>query len=150
MKRIMTIFCCMLVLLTSGCSSYKRDTSAGKVEKITIEQMEQKIKNKETFTILFTQSWCGNCQTFLTMLEDYLPNHHVVVYDLVFDKDPITDQKERLERVQKVFPSMTATPIVYYVEKGELKSELTSDDDGLTQSRFDDWVQKNEIDKIEK
>ena len=38
----------MLMLILGGCSSYERDTSAGEVKKITVNEMQKKLENKET------------------------------------------------------------------------------------------------------
>ena len=48
MKKFICIFSCMLMLILGGCSSYERDTSAGEVKKITVNEMQKKLENKET------------------------------------------------------------------------------------------------------
>lgn len=149
MKKIMCIFSCLLMLLVSGCSSYERDSRAGEVQKITINQLQEKLENKETFAIAFTQSWCGHCKEMMTMLDSYLEDHHVILLDLVIDMDPDYSSEKAVEISQKTFTDMTGTPTLYYVKDGEIASKLVSGEDGITEEKFDSWVQKNELDKKE-
>lgn len=148
MKRMMCIFTCLCLLLVSGCSSgYERDERAGKVEKITVEQMQEKIENKDTFVLVFTQSWCEHCKLFKEMLDEYLPTHNVIVYDVVLDEDPIESQEEKLAIIRETFPKMNATPELYYVKDGVKEEQLIADDDGITETKFDSWVQNHQLDK---
>lgn len=149
MKRmIYCLFTCFCLLIVSGCTkdAYARDTTPGKLEKITVEEMQQKVEAKETFVVVFTQSWCGHCKAFVEMLDDYLPTHNVTVYDVVLDEDPIKEQTVKLDMIRKTFPDMNATPALYYVVDGVQKDELVPDDDGITKKAFDTWVQKHQID----
>lgn len=152
MKRVICcLFACVSLLLVSGCTkedTYNRDETAGSVENITVEEMQKKVDAKETFAIVFTQSWCGHCKDFIKMLGDYLPSHNVTVYDVVLDEDPIKEQTVKLDMIRKTFPEMDATPSVYYVVDGVKQDELMPGDDGkgITESMFDEWVQKHQID----
>lgn len=149
MKRIMCILTCLCLLLVSGCTSgyqYQRDDSAGNIEKITIEEMQEKIDNKETFALVFTQSWCEHCKLFLEMLDGYLPTHNVTIYDVVLDEDPIEDQAQKLEIIRKTFPKMNSTPELYYVKDGAKEAQLVAGEDGITEESFDSWVQNYQLD----
>lgn len=149
MKKFICIFSCMLMLILGGCSSYERDTSAGEVKKITVNEMQKKLENKETFAIVFTQSWCGHCKDLMAMLDTSLEDHHVILNDLILDMDPDYSSEEAVDISQKTFTDMTGTPTLYYVKDGEIASKLVSGEDGITEEKFDSWVQKNELDKKE-
>ena len=94
MKKIMYITTLCFLLLLSGCGGYTRDETPGALRTISVADMEKKMKNKEDFVIVFTQSWCAHCEKFRDMLDEYLPKHHVIVYDVVIDKDPNPDRSE--------------------------------------------------------
>lgn len=140
---ILTFVC----LLLSGCKGYTRDDTPGKIERISVAQMEEKIKNKEEFTILFSQSWCTHCNDFKVMLDGYLPNHNVTVYEVSIDEDENKNRKEVIKKIQSHFKTMTATPALYYVKNGKIVNELVPDDDGITEEKFDSWVQRYKLDE---
>ena len=108
---------------------------------------KSKMKNKEDFVIVFTQSWCAHCEKFRDMLDEYLPKHHVIVYDVVIDKDPNPDRSGNIKKIQSYFKTMDSTPSLYYVEKGKVKDELENGDDGITKEKFDSWVQNFKLDE---
>ena len=137
---------CFLLLL-SGCGGYTRDETPGALRTISVADMEKKMKNKEDFVIVFTQSWCAHCEKFRDMLDEYLPKHHVIVYDVVIDKDPNPDRSGNIKKIQSYFKTMDSTPSLYYVEKGKVKDELENGDDGITKEKFDSWVQNFKLDE---
>ena len=117
MKKIMYITTLCFLLLLSGCGGYTRDETPGALRTISVADMEKKMKNKEDFVIVFTQSWCAHCEKFRDMLDEYLPKHHVIVYDVVIDKDPNPDRSGNIKKIQSYFKTMDSTPSLYYVEK---------------------------------
>ena len=147
MKKIMYITTLCFLLLLSGCGGYTRDETPGALRTISVADMEKKMKNKEDFVIVFTQSWCAHCEKFRDMLDEYLPKHHVIVYDVVIDKDPNPDRSGNIKKIQSYFKTMDSTPSLYYVEKGKVKDELENGDDGITKEKFDCWVQNFKLDE---
>ena len=147
MKKIMYITTSCFLLLLSGCGGYTRDETPGALRTISVADMEKKMKNKEDFVIVFTQSWCAHCEKFRDMLDEYLPKHHVIVYDVVIDKDPNPDRSGNIKKIQSYFKTMDSTPSLYYVEKGKVKDELENGDDGITKEKFDSWVQNFKLDE---
>ena len=147
MKKIMYITTLCFLLLLSGCGGYTRDETPGALRTISVADMEKKMKNKEDFVIVFTQSWCAHWEKFRDMLDEYLPKHHVIVYDVVIDKDPNPDRSGNIKKIQSYFKTMDSTPSLYYVEKGKVKDELENGDDGITKEKFDSWVQNFKLDE---
>lgn len=133
------------VTFLSGCQSTSK--TPGKIEPITALQLVEKVENKETFTLIFTQSWCPHCKTFLAAMEDYLPTHNVVLYEVVLDEEPNVDQSYK--ECTTLFPGLeNGTPDLYYVENGEIKSRFWDDEagkDGLSKDSFDAWAKTYDI-----
>ncbi len=147
MKKILFIFLCLMMIC--GCNmEYKRDTTAGAMIEITVEDMVQKMENDETFVFLVSQTNCKGCQEFEDAMELYLPDHHVDIYYLVYNRLKGDERKAALETIQDYFPSMTQTPSLYYVVNGLQKDQLKSGEEGLTKEKFDNWVQRWQIDKM--
>ncbi|MEF2782040.1 thioredoxin [Erysipelotrichaceae bacterium HCN-30851] len=150
MKKIGKLFAVlgMLLVFLTGCgSSYERDTSTGEVINIRVAEMQEMIDNKESFAIVFTQTTCGHCIEFKEMLNTYLLDHNVVLYDVVLDEAPADERKSELNTIRETFPGMNQTPSLYYVKDGEMENQLENGEEGLTEERFDDWVQRYKLDE---
>lgn len=128
--------------------SYKRSTKEGKVEKITVAQMQEKLDKKQSFPIVFTQTTCGGCKDFKKMLDEYLKTHQVVVYDVILDEAPEENRQAELQQIRETFPGMNETPSLYLIKDGKLNNQLKSDKDGISKERFDKWVQEYQMDAI--
>lgn len=142
--------CCVILsigilFLVSGCGSYKRDTSAGKIAYLTYEELEKKMEAKESFTVIFTQPTCIHCQEFKEVLDTYLPTHHVLLYDVSIDRDRMSDTafKSLLANIRTYFPKMDGTPDLYYVKKGEVVERY---EEAFDEKSFDEWVQEHQLD----
>ncbi len=145
LRRYLCVFV-FIAFALCGCggneNNVKNETTAepGKVEKITTAQLVEKMNQKEDFALVFTQTTCGHCQVFLSLLDDYMKDHNVLLYDMVLDEEPDVDAA--LEQLKTVFPDFTATPDVYYVEKGVIKSRFLGEYESVGVCNLPDWVYK--------
>lgn len=131
-KIILAMLSCMLLM--SGCSSGK-----GKIEFVSIEKTFEMMDEKETFVLLTSKESCSHCEDMKEMLKETLPEHDLIVYNVVLDESStdayLSDQLALESRLDR--PSVT--PHVYYIEKGEVKDELL----GFSKQspdKFWDWV----------
>lgn len=131
-KIILAMLSCMLLM--SGCSSGK-----GKIEFVSIEKTFEMMDEKETFVLLTSKESCSHCEDMKEMLKETLPEHDLIVYNVVLDESStdayLSDQLALESRLDR--PSVT--PHVYYIEKGEVKEELL----GFSKQspdKFWDWV----------
>lgn len=152
MKKIILMAVCLLTLTLTACSSsssYERDNKPGELKSITIEEMQEKIDKKESFAIMFSQPTCGACIELKALLDKYLPTHNVVMYDVSLNAAEETQAEvdAKLEVIHKTFPGLEHTPSVYYVEDGKMKNEIENGKDGVTEEKFDSWVQSNKLDE---
>lgn len=132
--------------LKSKIKPYQRDSSKGKVVQITLDEMEKKIKDGDTFAICFVTTFCSVCQSFHEILDEYLPNHHLVLYQVVLDEEEAsTDENAAL--VQRYFKEFHTTPGIFYVANGRNVSYYDLYQFGMDETLFDIWVQQNQIDK---
>lgn len=148
MKKIITLLCLLFCMgtLQACSSSYDRDTSPGEIKQITLLQMEEMIKQEESFAIVLTQTGCGYCQDFESLLATYIKDHHVIMYDVILDQEPRTVD-ENLAIIDQHLEGFSSTPGIFYVEKGKFKSHLKGKQEGISEEIFDGWVQENKIDQ---
>lgn len=147
LKKIVYLFCCMLVV-TCGCTNqdYKRNEEKGKIVDITLQQAVNKIKAQDSFSIMLTQSMCGYCREFEQMLISYFDHHHVVMYNVVLDKELAAPQ-ENLAIIKQYFKDFKTTPGIYYVKKGKVENHLQAVHGKITEENFDTWVVKYKLDE---
>lgn len=146
LKKIICLFCCMLIV-PCGCTNndYKRNQDKGKIVDISLQKAVDKIKAKDSFSIMLTQSTCGYCQDFEQMLTTYLDNHHVIMYNVVLDKEQATPQ-ENLVIIKQYFKDFRTTPGIYYVDKGKIENHLQAAQGNISEEDFDAWVKKYKLD----
>lgn len=150
-KRYLCAFAAVLMLV-SGCGD---KGTPGKLEMINTAALSEKINNKEDFALVITQTGCGHCTTFHNMLNEYLPDHNVIVYEVLLDWDNDKEGAQKaLAELEAQFPDFTGTPDLYYMEKGEIKSRFWAEEayqnEGLSEMSFHSWVKKyNLLDREE-
>lgn len=155
MKKLM-IVTCMISMLLVGCTSepkeYVRNTEPGKIEDTTLDEIYKKFENKEDFVLLITFTFCSHCQSLKEVMEPYLQNHGVVVYELVMDKlvptnDEYNAAKEKLNTYLKDYEG---TPSFYYIEDGKKKDEIIGfggeGKDKIDINTYDTFIQKYQLD----
>lgn len=126
--------------------NYKRDTRPGEVVNISLEQVEEMIKSKETFVISFETSYCMYCRQLHIILDEYLKKHHVIIYQVILDNENRTEE-ENLQIIHKYFDEFYTTPGVFYVKEGKNTSYLDTYTLGIEESVLDQWIKENQIDK---
>ena len=61
-KKSFLLLIIALSIMVSGCGKfYNRDTRPGEIIKISMEEMETMMKEKETFTLVVTRDYCKYC-----------------------------------------------------------------------------------------
>ena len=134
--------------MVSGCGKfYNRDTRPGEIIKISMEEMETMMKEKETFTLVVTRDYCKYCAEFYELMESYLKNHHVKIYDVNIDENFGAKSDENIEKIEDMFSDFVGTPGIFYIEDGKLVNQLDNESQDLTKTLFDNWVQDYKMDK---
>ena len=128
--------------------AYRHDTTPGKIVYISLQEMVEKIEQKDDFAVVFTTSMCGYCQTFHEIFESYHKNHHVVLYEVVLDYEDATEE-ENAAIIHPYFEEFRTTPGIFYVEAGKKKSYFDTYLYGIDEEIFDLWVQQNQIDRVQ-
>lgn len=121
---------CLTVLCFSllACSStYERDTSEGTFEEIKYEEFTQKMKDKESFMMIASQTNCSHCKRYLADLTTYLKEHNITVYDINLATQSIdvytmfeNFEKDITKYGDKDIEPFKGTPYTMVVENGKI------------------------------
>ena len=147
-KKSFLLLIIAMSIMVSGCGKfYNRDTRPGEIIKISMEEMETMMKEKETFTLVVTRDYCKYCAEFYELMESYLKNHHVKIYDVNIDENFGAKSDENIEKIEDMFPNFVGTPGIFYIEDGKLVNQLDNESQDLTKTLFDNWVQDYKMDE---
>lgn len=109
MKKVLMLL--VSVLLLTGCSF---GTS---LKKITYDELNQKMKNKETFVLYIGSKDCSHCAEFKPTLETVIKKYKLEVYYI--DMSLVSEEQYNAVKEKT---GLNGTPTVLVVEKGKSKS----------------------------
>lgn len=147
----------MALFLICGCTSTntnkeKKDKAAivelnpnkGAVKKIPMQDVLDKMESKETFVVMLSQTYCNACLSFFMETDDYTKEIGLTLWDIILD-DESTSEEENLKITNEKFGHFSATPSIYYVEKGKVKDSLCSDKEKVNLENYKKFLIKNGI-----
>ena len=141
------LFTFSLVLLV-GCSTSVSSASPGEIILVNLDQIDEKVKNQDSFIVYYAQSDCGYCHDFDESLSEYIPEHPVKIFKVLLDQEENATPADNLARVRNYFPTFHVTPSVYYVEKGIFKSDLNPESVQITKDMLEAWVKNNHLENL--
>jgi predicted bacteriocin transport accessory protein len=131
-------------------AEYKRDASAGSRTVISLEEAVQKKNAGEQFVLLYTKEDCSYCKEFDTVLNPYLENHHIEVFEVDLTDAAKTYSQTDLEAMKMLLSAGVArTPALYYIKSQNEVSLLDHTAYNYSADGLDLWVQKYQLDKTE-
>ncbi len=155
LKKIFAL-CLCLSLVGCGKVNYERSTEPGVIKEITMEDVQNKIDNQETFMFVFTQTSCHNCQAFKeNILSKYITNHgfefNEVVLSFDMDTAPVFDWVKKhpnpIDQLEEgLLPEDVLTPAFYFIENGELKDIIIGAN--MTKKVLEEMVVKYQLDEV--
>ena len=118
-KRAIIIIIVCLVLLIGGVVA-DRMLSKSNFEEIKYNKMMEKVKNKDSFIVLFSQTTCSHCKDFKPKLEKIANEFNIPIYYLETD---LLDE-DTYATLKKDF-NFSGTPTTIFIIEGEEKSAAT-------------------------
>lgn len=141
------LFTFSLVLLV-GCSTSVSSASPCEIVLVNLDQIDENVKNQDSFIVYYAQSDCGYCHDFDEILSEYIPEHPVKIFKVLLDQEENATPADNLARVRNYFPTFHVTPSVYYVEKGIFKSDLNPESVQITKDMLEAWVKNNHLENL--
>ena len=158
MRKLFSILlaCFMLAGCTQTEVDYERSTEMGVMKEITMEEVLQRVEDKDTFMFVFTQEHCINCKEFKeTILYNYILDHGFVFNEVVLSNDmdtkPVFDWVEQhpnpIDQLEEGYlPEDVLTPSFYFIENGEVKDIYIGSK--MTKNVLEEMVIKYQLDKV--
>lgn len=87
---------------------------------VNFKELQEKIDNKESFILLFSQTDCPHCAAFKPIFKEVLAKHDITAYEIQIDT-LTQEEKNQLSTVANV----SGTPTTVFIENGVEKSTST-------------------------
>ena len=125
--------------LTADSEAASQEPWHGEIISITMAEMEEKMQNKESFLVSFVTTDCPYCHDFHDLLEDYVQDNSVIMYQVILDYEERPEEENRRLVTQR-FEEFNTVPGVFYVQDGVNASYLDFYNLGISYDVFDSWV----------
>ena len=89
------------------------------VKMLKIDELKEKINNKDSFILVFTQDNCAHCKAFIPVANKVGQKYNITFYDISLTK--LSDEDKTY---LKNIANTSGTPTTVFIEEGEEKSTL--------------------------
>ena len=103
---IKTIFLLIIITLMTGCSNV--------LQRVDFKELEEKIKNKESFILLISQESCSHCEDYTPKIKKVLKNNNLEAYNL----NITYVSEEDFNKFKEIF-EFEGTPSTIFIKDGE-------------------------------
>ena len=135
-KAIILIVICLIILV--GAVIADKILSKSYLVEIKYDKMEEKIENKESFVVLFSQTTCSHCMDFKPKLEKVANKYKINIYYLetdLLDEDTYAELKKQF--------SFSGTPTTVFKTDEEEKSAATRINGDASQEKIISKLKSN-------
>ena len=126
-KNVIKIIVFIVIIAAVIALIYASSVLKGKEEdldnhliELNFSQLQEKINNKDSFILLFSQTDCPHCQAFKPIFKEVLAEHDIDAYELKLDLLS-KEEKNELSSIANV----SGTPTTVFIVDGEEKSTAT-------------------------
>lgn len=136
MKKWIIIPLLLLLLFVNGCTSSQKlipVTSMGvdSTQQVSYSELETMLSQNESFVLLVSLETCESCQDFKPILQQFIIDTSVVVYQIEANNDFHTDND--------LFP-YTFTPTLFFVDNGKVIKKIDPISDGTAFESLDKFT----------
>lgn len=148
MKKIALV---IALLMLFGCQQskvgYERNTQAGEVIAYTVQEYID-TKDNGNKIVFLSQPYCASCEAFKEMLDTYLEDHYVQLYEINIEEEKQKYTQEQWQQILDMyFADYESTPAIYYIDGKQKQHMLKATQDNISEKGFDQWIIQFEIDK---
>lgn len=135
---------CLCMLCFTACTGKEvnviKTDSKSELKQMSLKELEKKIKNKDEFMVMITQSTCSYCNTMKRTLIPYFREHpDVEFYEIEMDMlgDKVSDTEASFSKLQALVPSFSGgTPEYLYYKDGTLQKQQSGEMSEIAWNNF--------------
>ena len=104
--------------------SKEEKPTSNKLIEITLDELQKKLANFESFTLVVGQTTCSHCQSFIPKISEVAEENNLTIYLIEIDLLSRSDH----DRFREIF-DVPATPMTLIIEDGVVVDSLRGDTD---------------------
>lgn len=143
-KTMAVLLVCGACLLGCTSTQEKKTVASGSIsstlKQMDLKELEKKIKDKDAFMVMITQSTCSYCDTMKRTLIPYFREHTgVPFYEIEMDMlgDKVSDTEASFSKLQSLVPSFSgSTPEYLYFKDGTLQKQQSGEKSEIAWNNF--------------
>lgn len=97
------------------------------LNKLTFDEFEEKIKNKEVFVVDFYADWCDSCKEMMPLIEEMANENTIPFYKVNIDEQPELKDRNRIKAIPMLmmYKNGRAMEFIYgKTEKSKVEQKL--------------------------
>lgn len=127
-KAVVLLICGLCFMGCTGTNQEKTGNNlSSELKQLNIKQFEKRMKDKDEFVVMISQSTCSHCNTMKRTLIPYFREHtDIAFFELEMDMlgDKVMDTEENFSKLKKLVPSFSGgTPEYLYYKDGTLQKQ---------------------------
>ncbi len=143
-KTMAVLLVCGACLMGCTSTQEKKTAATGSgsttLKQMDLQELEKKIRDKDEFMVMITQSTCSYCNTMKRTLIPYFREHgDVAFYEIEMDMlgDKVSDTEASFTSLQKLVPSFSgSTPEYLYFRDGTLQKQQSGEMSEIAWNNF--------------
>ena len=111
---VLSIGAIMAIIYAAITLNKQQEIESNYLIELTYKELEEKINNKESFVLIYTQTTCSHCHEFKPILKRTLAKQNFYGYEIVLDKLEKAD-RAKLNDIANV----SGTPTMVFIKNGQ-------------------------------
>ena len=130
-------------------SAAAEKTGAGKRIPVTLYEALQKKNADEQFVLLYTKNDCEYCAQFDEILNPYLEEHPLTIYEVsLTEAEAMYPDDERETMLNYLTAGVNRTPALYFIESQENVNLLDHTEDNYSLDGLRQFVEKYDLESL--
>ena len=127
------IIVCVVILIVGAVAIFliNNNQKESYLHKLSISELREKIDNRDSFILIFTQDTCSHCKSYLPVVEKIANQYKIDFYDI--SSTGLSD--DELAYLRSI-ATYTGTPTTIFIVDGEEKNTLLRLDGDVPEYRL--------------
>ena len=114
-KNIIYITLIILIIIIAFLLISNENNSKTNLQELSYKKIKEKIKKKDSFTLVISRTTCSHCATYKPKLKKISSQYKIDIFYIDYD----SESKKNQEKLFEEFDLDGSTPITLFIKKGK-------------------------------